>query len=293
VKVEDRPFHFEFGNVQGEREPCPLCGGRAASPVGTDNGYTIERCADPGCGFVFVNPRPDAATLEDAYRDFLLDDAEAPALWERALHDLIEECATWLCEGRAPGRVLDVGCAYGDLLVEMERRGWQSVGVDPASKAVALARERTRGEIHEGFFEDVALDEGGFDAVVALYVLEHVRDPRGFLEKIRRVLRDDGIAIVRVPWSRPFFPISRLLGRPLLYAPIHLNDFSPTSLRRLARDVGFARVEVTVGRPRRSDDPLERTAASVLSAVGRGLERLSGGRMIFPLCGALSYRLYV
>lgn len=270
---------------------CAVCGSRRRAELGIDNGYHIQKCQEPDCGFVYVNPRPMGEQIEALYAEFYDEDEEVPEIWEDEMGGIFRECADWLCERQRTGRVLDVGCAFGHFLASMEARGWTTVGIEPSPVAAEAAAARLRGEVRTGVFEDMELADGSFDALVAVYVLEHVAEPRGFLEKMKRVLRPGGLAVVRVPYNEPILPLNRLLGRSLMAAPAHLNDFSPRSLRRLALDVGFSEVEVRVGARRRASDPVERIGATVLGGLGRGVEVLTGGRWIFPWVGSLSYRL--
>jgi SAM-dependent methyltransferase len=270
---------------------CAVCGSRRRREIGIDNGYRIQKCAEPDCGFVYVSPRPMGEQIEALYAEFYDADEEVPEIWEDEMGAIFRECADWLCADRAKGRVLDVGCAFGHFLVSMEARGWETVGIEPSPVAAAAAAGRLRGDVHTGVFEDLEVPGASFDALVAVYVLEHVALPREFLAKMRRVLRPGGLAIVRVPYNEPILPLNRLLGRSLMAAPAHLNDFSPRTLRRLALDVGFAGVDVRVGARRRASDPVERIGAAVLGGTGRVVEIVTGGRRIFPWVGSLSYRL--
>jgi SAM-dependent methyltransferase len=288
-----RYYHYDgLAPEQLTEIACPVCLGRAGDPIADDNGFTIQRCRTPDCGFVYVNPRPDAAQLARFYDRYYDPDAIVPEKWGREMQDLFEECRGWLCAERPTGTVLDVGCSFGHFLQLMEREGWRTVGIEPSPVAADHARRTLAGRVLEMALEDAELEPAHFDAVVSLYVLEHVTDPRAFVERIFTVLKPGGLAVLRVPYTAPLFPVQKLLRRPLLFAPMHLNDFSPAALERLARSVGFRRVEAHVGRSRRAHDLLENVGARVLGGLGRVVERATRRRVLFPFVGALSYRLW-
>jgi SAM-dependent methyltransferase len=288
-----RYYHYDGLAPENLSEiPCPVCLGEARDFVADDNGFTIARCRTQDCRFVYVNPRPNAEELAIFYDKFYDPGDVVPEKWEVEMDDIVRETCDWLCADRPAGTVLDVGCSFGHLLVQMERQGWKTVGVDPSAVAVDYARRHLAGEVIVAGFEDAPLAPGSFDAVVSLYVLEHVPDPRGIVEKIHRVLVPGGQAVLRMPFTSPLFWLHKVLRRPLMYAPMHLNDFSPMAMGRLARGLGFRQVEVRVGQPRKSHDLVENVGARLLGGVGRAVERASGRRLTFPYSGAFSYRLW-
>jgi len=76
---------------------------------------------------------------------------------------------------------------------------------------------------------------GKFDAVTFWAVLEHVAEPRRFLEKAHAVLKPDGLCFVLVPNLRSL--AARWLGAKYRHVyEQHLNDFSAPSLTRLAEE---------------------------------------------------------
>jgi SAM-dependent methyltransferase len=75
-----------------------------------------------------------------------------------------------------------------------------------------------------------------FDAVLSFFALEHVGDPRGFLAKIRALLRPGGELHLTVPNVR------RNVGDFIVVD--HVNHFMPSSLKRLFAEAGFTGVRI-------------------------------------------------
>lgn len=278
--------------MAGLREsPCPCCRGRDLRHVGEDNGFRVEKCRR--CGMVFVNPRPTPEGLKVFYETYFHEDEETEAVWDLASAAIFEDILRWIAEGRSrPGDLLDVGCAFGGLLERAIRAGWTATGIEPSPSAAAVARRIEGATVLECGIEEADLEPESFDAVASVYVLEHVADPLDMMRRIERVLRPGGQAIVRVPWVEPLMPAFRALRRPLIHAPMHLNDFSPRVMRRIGRELGFREVLVDPGSPRKSPDRMERLGALVLGNSAKILDRATRGRVVFPFAGSYSYRFF-
>ena len=193
---------------------------------------------------------------------------------------------------RNSGRILDVGSSYGHFLSQFDSARWEATGVDPSATAIAHSRDNyPHIAAHAANFEDVELAQNSFDVITSFYVLEHVFDPRETMQRIHGLLADGGLAVIRIPYTRPFFPFARMLGRPLMYAPMHLNDFAPRHFERMCRDIGFSQATSSIGARRNSSDTLENLGATVFSSIGRLYEALTLNRYRFSYAGAYTYEL--
>lgn len=136
----------------------------------------------------------------------------------------------------AARRVLDVGCGEGLLT------GWLAAhlpdaeihGLEARDEAVEEFRARNPGlEIHQGDLYALPFEDGEFDLVLALEVLEHLEDPAAAAAELRRV--SSRTVALTVPLE-PFFRGGNLArGRyveRLGSTPGHLNTWGPLGLRR-------------------------------------------------------------
>ncbi len=98
----------------------------------------------------------------------------------------------------APLKILDVGCGTGANL-EMLAEFGDSAGVDISSEALSFCVERGLKKVKQGAAEALPFDDGSFDLVTGLDVVEHLDDDLAGLKEMRRVLRPGGLALVFVP----------------------------------------------------------------------------------------------
>lgn len=120
--------------------------------------------------------------------------------WVRTLKNLVPARLGWFdrqidWQGKT---VLDLGCAGGFMAEAMAKRGAEVTGIDPASAAIDAARAHARQEGHNirydtGVGEDLPYQDGVFDAVVCVDVLEHVADLDQVLREVARVLKPGGL----------------------------------------------------------------------------------------------------
>lgn len=95
-------------------------------------------------------------------------------------------------------RVLEVGCGLGEASVAFAKRGAQVTATDISPKMVAFAKELARRHGHEidgavGAAEDLDLRSEHFDVIYAANTIHHLADRAAFYEKVRRLLKPDGL----------------------------------------------------------------------------------------------------
>ncbi len=142
-------------------------------------------------------------------------------------------------------RFLDVGCGYGfSLDVGRALYGWDVRGIEPSQAALRGAAELDVDIRHE--FLTAESDIGlGYDLIFSSEVIEHVPNPRVFLDAIRQRLAKGGCIILTTPAAEaisPEFPASDVASA--LSPGFHTFLTSVKGMERLLRDVGFRHVRV-------------------------------------------------
>jgi len=125
--------------------------------------------------------------------------------WFVGRRRIIESFLVPLCNGLkakqqagSPIKILDVGCGTGANL-EMLAQFGEAQGVDVSADALAFCRERGLVGVRQGAAEQLPWEDGSFDLVTGLDVVEHIDDDLAGLKEMRRVLRPGGYAFLFVP----------------------------------------------------------------------------------------------
>lgn len=149
-------------------------------------------------------------------------------------------------------RAADVGCGAGLLAEPLARLGAEVTGFDPAPENIAAARIHAEGQglaidYRAGSVEALA---GPYDLVTSLEVVEHVREPREFVQGLADALAPGGLLIMSTPNRTA---TSRLLmivlGEGTGRIPRGTHDWekflTPDELCALLRDAGLEVVDRT------------------------------------------------
>ncbi len=225
---------------------CPVCGG-PTEPALRKTGkwrarsYQLDRCRT--CGFIHVaEPDTDYERIYDEkyYRGLgadplvaYVDELEHPDLtvrhyeWE-GIHELVRS----LRGDYSRLRWLDYGCGNGGLVRHLAGKGIEALGCEDGW----IAR-RAQAQGIPIVPTDRIGEEGTFDVVTAIEVIEHVPQPIPWLERLRKLLRAGGLLFLTTGNSDPF---RRRLDRWGYVAPeIHVSYFNPHSLAEALRRAGF------------------------------------------------------
>lgn len=212
---------------------CPICRSRHTSPVGFESQqpighYEIHHCED--CGHRYLASQPDDGTLSRFYDEIYEADPRhevrlAPAWRDRPLARRITEHLP------DEARVLEIGSGFGQTLLALPN-SFIREGVELSESAYRATAADPRLRIHHGFFERLHFEEAAYDAVIALALIEHLRDARAFLERVARLLRPGGIAVLMTGDYGSWFAERQGREWPLYHCGGHFHFFSQQSLTR-------------------------------------------------------------
>jgi SAM-dependent methyltransferase len=236
---------------------CPVCGHDAfvlyrevessitTIPEGLDRGAhvhaRIERCAE--CGLYRTVHLSDERTDDELYAlNSLSHDASESKVSAAGASATSSSDELQLLNIKPPATLLDIGCGAGQFLLRAAAAGYDVQGIDPSPKSVAFVNDVLHFPARQGSFEILRTDER-FDVLSMLGVLEHIDDPLAFLRAATERLNPDGELLVGVPNVES---VNRRLSHlsthdwDMFLEPGHLYHYGPATLRKLARNAGFA-----------------------------------------------------
>jgi SAM-dependent methyltransferase len=186
------------------------------------------------------------------------------------------------------GRLLELGCGTGALLLGAHEAGWLVRGVEMTETFASCARA-AGVDVEVASVESCGSLDQQWDCIVLAAILEHLYDPSACLTRVMKALVPGGVAFIDVPnecslWTRVGNAYMRLRGRRRAvnlsptFPPYHVVGFCPRSLRWLLSDLGFEIVEMRTHRwsnalPKRDSllGRIESAAAEVTLSVGAWL----------------------
>jgi glycosyltransferase involved in cell wall biosynthesis len=147
----------------------------------------------------------------------------------------------WMAEtiGRYCGqRLLEIGSGVGNLTRKLVPRAqYVASDINPLYLEALSGMSVERPYLKASYCDVTNIAsfprlEPGYDTVVCLNVIEHLKSDRDALSNIRTVLADGGTAIILVPHNQwNYGTLDVVLG--------HYRRYSKASLRRAAEDAGF------------------------------------------------------
>jgi methionine biosynthesis protein MetW len=233
--------------------------------------------------FWFADNRPDGARPGEVaryYDRFWSSEQERRYEPEPKLSSLIFEHV------QPATHCLDVGCGSGNSYApEVNRRAASYVGVDVSGDAVAAARAAGLDARVISDAAELPLEDESFDLVLGVEVLEHLFSPHRAAAEIRRVLRLGGSLVASAPnvayWrhrANLLFGLWNPAGDELAieqpWRDPHIRFFTPRTMERMLRFVGFGQVETGAHGGRLLDHMTSRPTAFGQSRAYRVAERL-------------------
>ncbi|HET8803128.1 MAG TPA: class I SAM-dependent methyltransferase [Aequorivita sp.] len=124
------------------------------------------------------------------------------------------------------GKYLDIGCGTGNYTIEMKKKGFHFMGIDPSKKMLEKAK-RTNKEIEWklGSAENTGLAKNSLDGIIGFLTIHHWTDLKSAFTELNSVLKPEGRIVIFTStpqqmqgyWLNHYFP--KMMATSILQMP--------------------------------------------------------------------------
>lgn len=180
------------------------------------------------------------------YKDYGYNDSKHTHAHAYILNKLVN-----LLDKRQNQTILDLGCGNGSLAKALLQQGFNVYGTDASEKGIAIANQINPGRfaIQDLSSDDLPseLAEISFDTIISTEVIEHLYDPRKFIDFAKKTLLKNGGGDLIL--STPYHGYLKNLALALAgrmdshFGPLwdggHIKFWSRATLTTLLEEKGF------------------------------------------------------
>lgn len=137
--------------------------------------------------------------------------------------------AYYLAQPYIKGNVLEIGCGEGRGLDLLAPASDQYTALDKIQEIIdRLQSAYPKIKFIQGNIPPMSmLEDNTYDVVISFQVIEHIKDDKGYLEEIHRILKPGGKAIITTP------NVKKTLSRN----PWHIREYTAEQLIKLAKSI--------------------------------------------------------
>ena len=91
---------------------------------------------------------------------------------------------------------LDIGCSNGFMIEKAIEMGFSNArGIEPSLAAIEHASDKIKARIIPGMFDSSKFENEAFDLISFFQTFDHIIEPNGFLQDVRKKLNEKGFVI--------------------------------------------------------------------------------------------------
>lgn len=270
-----------------EQLSCPICRNTKHKHLHRLTQGELVRCQN--CHLVLFTPRPTFEDLANfyntsSYRDCYQNSTMAEINFARERYRHLKYILNRYdrnLQNRSIKIMLDIGCGEGHLLKIATEDGWQITGTEISVKATETANQLLENKVLAGDILDLNLPDNSFDLITIYHVIEHLIEPIPTLEKIKQLLKPNGIAFIETPNIGSLG--ARIKGKKWshIIPPEHISYFDRHSLKQALKTAEFSQYHVFTTAPQTINsianwvEPIKSTATAIYNLapiLGLGAE---------------------
>jgi len=231
---------------------CVACGSDNHSVWGEKMKFTYSECGE--CKTIFMNPRGDENLMGEFYKQ-----SKNYAFWNKYIFPASDEIrkekifrprankTVGFCKkyGVKGGTMLEIGSAFGTYCEAVSDLKYfeRIVAVEPTPGLAETCREKGI-ETFEQTIEDLEFKKESVDVVANFEVIEHLSNPKKFIQQSADLLRKGGIFICTCPSGTGLGTLV-LKEQAKVVDHEHVNYFNGDSLSLVLAECGLETLEVS------------------------------------------------
>jgi len=166
----------------------------------------------------------------------LLPDLEENNWWYKGRKKILINLFKKYFSSKKKYRILDLGCGAGSTM-ELLRKYGEVIGIDNNRRMVQYCRRKNK-KVFLADAINLPFENNYFDIVIALEILEHIKNDNLAIKEIKRVLKKGGVLILSVP------AFSFLFG-PHDISACHFRRYNPKILKKKLEKNNFKIIKKT------------------------------------------------
>ncbi|HBD92872.1 MAG: hypothetical protein A2015_03490 [Spirochaetes bacterium GWF1_31_7] len=184
---------------------CPICSKNKIKNIYTNK---WKKSGFNQCGFckmIFQNPQESIDKTKQRYNhDYFQYEIQNEENFFNLVKKTIDDfdVLSLLDKGSS---ILEIGCATGLFLKYMDDCGHKSTGIEICKESAIYGISKYGVNIINKTLEEADLREGSFDFIHFSHLIEHLNNPKDFIEKIYKLLKPDGFIVITTPNSDGVF----------------------------------------------------------------------------------------
>jgi len=187
---------------------------------------------------VFANPMPTNETIENLYKNGVsrwASPEEYKSSRTKYFDYFIEQLKQY-AKGKS-NRLLDYGAGIGYFLEKANNAGWCGIGIELSSSDRKIAKAK-KLDVRD-ITEFSSLKPGTIDVCTMFDVLEHLKYPNTILQKVRQVLKPNGIIVIDTGDISGLPYIFAKERNPFVQNEGHIMLYTPKSVAKLLENNGY------------------------------------------------------
>lgn len=222
---------------------CPNCGKSSFTPHSSALYWQVielnfVECAE--CGLIFTNPMPGMDVVSEGNKALnILHTSRGTISQYRGG----KEFSYTLRNFRKKGTMLDVGCAEAIFLKGVQDNSdWKAEGVEIIKSAVDFANNQLGVFVHFGTLDTLENRDNYYDYIRMNNVIEHVQDPKSFLQKAFHLLKPGGKIYCTTPngvQDGAVLKTANKRHKKINLLENHFYYYPPKTLRNIFESSGF------------------------------------------------------